>query len=145
MFNIYKYRRYLIWGCLTMVVILTPTIVSAVVNNVNTPNYQVAQSSDANKNTSDEGGIKKALLIDAQKQNWHPKIGKITVVGGYALATTYDQNTGGESVLKKEQGVWKIIGGTGGAFSNVEELVSIAKVPPAIARRLLQTRTKEQR
>ena len=48
-------------------------------------------------------------------------------------------------MLKKEQGVWKIIGGTGGAFSNVEELVSIAKVPPAIARRLLQTRTKEQR
>ena len=144
MFNIYKYRQHIIWFCLTIFVILTPTMAEAVISNDTTSNSQIAQNTDR-QDIKDEPQIRKALLLDAQKQNWQPKIGKITVVDDYALATTYDRNTGGESVLKKEQGVWKIIGGTGGAFSNAEELVSIAKVPPAIARRLLQTRTKEQR
>ncbi|HCF28654.1 MAG TPA: hypothetical protein DEV81_15955 [Cyanobacteria bacterium UBA11049] len=144
MFNIYKYRQHIIWFCLTIFVILTPTMVEAVISNETTSNYQIAENPHP-QDIKDEQKIIKALLLDAQKQNWQPKIGKITIVDSYALATTYDRNTGGESVLKKEQGVWQVISGTGGAFSNPEELASIAKVPLATARRLLEIRSRQQR
>ncbi len=144
MFNIYKYRQHIIWFCLTIFVILTPTMAEAVISNETTSNYQIAENPHP-QDIKDEQKIIKALLLDAQKQNWQPKIGKITVVDSYALATTYDENTGGESVLKKEQGIWKVISGTGGAFGNPEELVSIAKVPLATARRLLEIRSRQQR
>ena len=103
----------------------------------------IAQSSS--NTTRDEREIVKALIADAKEQNWQIKIGAITIVDGYAIATTYDENTGGESVLKKQQGVWQIIGGTGGAFSQPEELVKFGNVPPSTAHRLLQVRASQER
>ena len=115
MTNNTKYRRCLTLSCLAIAVALTPTTVKAVVPGLARLNIQVAQN--LSTNNAEEARIRKALLADAQKQNWQPKIGTISIVDGYAIATTYDENTGGESVLKKQQGVWQVIGGTGGAFS----------------------------
>ncbi len=144
MFNFQKYRKYLVFGCLTMAFTLTPVIVKATVPLSTLISSQVAQNLSSNS-VSEEVQIKKVLLIDAQKQNWHPKIGTITIVDDYAIATTSDENTGGESVLKKHLGAWKVIGGTGGAFSKPEELVQVAKVPLPTARRLLSVRARQQR
>ena len=144
MFNLRKYRKYLVLGCLTMALALTPILVKADLSSPNGTSIKVSQNL-SNNSVSEEAQIKKALLIDAQKQNWHPKIGTITIVDEYAIATTSDENTGGESVLKKQLGGWKVIGGTGGAFSKPEELVQVAKVPLPTARRLLSVRARQQR
>lgn len=144
MFNLQKYMKYLVLGCLTMAFSLTPIIVRASVSSSSWTSIQVAQNL-SNNSVSEEAQIEKALLIDAQKQNWHPKVGTITIVDDYAIATTSDENTGGESILRKQQGYWRIIGGTGGAFSKPEELVQIAKVPLPTARRLLSIRARQQR
>lgn len=144
MFNLQKYRKYLVLGCLAMAFTLTPVIVRASISSPNGTSIKVTQNLP-NNNISEEVQIEKALLIDAKKQNWYPKIGTITIVDDYAIATTFDENTGGESILKKQLGGWKVIGGTGGAFSKPEELVQIAKVPLPTARRLLSIRARQQR
>ncbi len=138
-----NYRNYFMLGCLTSVVVFIPNAAPSAVPAPEQQNVQLAQSKPGN-GTSDEAQIKKALLAHAQKEGWCPKIGSITITNGYAIASTYDDVTGGESLLKKEQGVWKIIGGTGGAFSQPEELVEIGKVPLATARRLIQIRQAKQ-
>lgn len=105
----------------------------------NEPNIRFTQG------VTEEERIKTALSADAKDQNLQPpQIGLITIAGDYAIATTYDEVSGGESVLKKERGRWQVIGGTGGAFSKPEELVEYGKVPRAIASRLLQIRAKQQ-
>ncbi len=145
MFNWQEYRKFLILGCLTMVITITPTIAGALPPGSSlTTSSKIAQNSTAST-SRDEGEIKKVLIADAKEQNWQVKIGAITIVDGYALATTSDENTGGESVLKKHQGVWQIIGGTGGAFSQPEELVEFGKVPLSTARRLLKVRASQRR
>lgn len=145
MFNWQKYHRFLILGCLTMAITITPTIAGALPSDSSLiTSSKIAQNSPAST-SRDEKEIKKALLADAKKQNWQVKIGAITIVDGYALATTYDENTGGETVLKKQQGVWQITGGTGGAFSQPEELVEFGKLPLPTARRLLQMRATQKR
>ena len=143
MTNDSKYRKYLTLSCLTVVVTLTPATVKATIPGLAPLNIQLTQNSSSNN--AEEAQIKKALLADAQKENLRLKIGTISIADGYALATAYDENTGGESVLKKHLGVWQVIGGTGGAFSKPEELVEIAKVPLPIARRLLQIRASQKR
>lgn len=144
MFKIRKYGKYLVLGCLAMTVVFTPNLVGAVVSYSAQMNVQIAQASFATNHAANEAEIKKVLLADAQKQNWQPEIGLITIADDYAIATVSDENTGGESVLKKQQGVWKIIGGTGGAFSQPEELVQYGKVPLPNARRLLKIRASQQ-
>lgn len=144
MFKLGKYRRFLILGCLTVAITITPTVAGALhLSSSATVSIKIAQNSHTNA-TKDERAIKKVLLADAKQQNWQVKIGEITIVDGYALATTYDENTGGESVLRKSQGVWQIVGGTGGAFSQPGELVEFAKVPLSTARRLLQVRASQR-
>lgn len=144
MLSVRKYLNYLVLGYLAMAVVCSPTWVGAVVLNSASPSTQIAQNPSA-ANTTDEAQIKTALLEDAKKQSWQPKIGTITIADGYAIATTYDEVAGGESVLRKHLGAWKVIGGTGGAFSQPEELVQFAKVPLATARHLLKIRAKQER
>lgn len=143
MFSCRKYRRFLILGCLTMVIIISPNVARAG-NPISFSATHIMIAQNSFNTTRDEKEIKKALIANAKQQNWQIKIGAITIVDGYAVATTYDENTGGESVLKKQQGVWQIVGGTGGAFSQPEELVKFANVPPSVARRLLQLRTSQK-
>lgn len=142
--NIQRYRKYLILGCLTMVMTFTPTVVGAVFSNSSQTSIQIAQNSSTN-NLADETQIKKVLLADAKAQNWQPEIGLITIANNYAIATVSDQVTGGESVLRKEQGTWKIVGGGGGAITKPEQLTNYFKVPLPTARRLLQIRASQQR
>ncbi|OWY65338.1 hypothetical protein B7486_42390 [cyanobacterium TDX16] len=120
------------------------SIASAALPVQSRSNDKISQSySDIER--SEKAQIEKVLLADAQKNNWNPNIGIISIADGYALATTYDENTGGESILKKQQGVWQIVGGTGGAFSRAEELTQVGNVPISTARRLLQIRTSQER
>lgn len=145
MFNWQKYHKFFILGCLTMAITITPTIAGALPSDSSLATSGKITQNSAASTSRDEREIKKALLADAKQQNWQVKIGAITIVDGYALATTYDENTGGEAVLKKQQGVWQVIGGTGGAFSQPEELVEFGKVPLSTARRLLQVRASQRR
>lgn len=144
MFNMRQYGKYLLLSFLAKTIIFTPTLAGAAFPNSARMNVQISQTSSATNNAANEAEIKKVLLADAQKQNWQPEIGLITIADGYAIATIRDENTGGESVLKKQQGVWKITGGTGGAFSQPEELVRYGKVPLPAARHLLKIRASQQ-
>lgn len=144
MFSFWKYRKYFVLSCLTTVIIFTPTLVEAIVTSPAQQSIQVAPRKTDN-NVADEVQIKKAIFLNEQKNHWHPQIGTITVVDNYAIATVHDDVTGGESVLKKEQGAWKVVGGGGGAITRPEQLINYFKVPPDTAHRLLQVRAGQQR
>ena len=140
----HKYSNYLLLSCLTMAIIATLYVVNAAFLNSNKARIYIAQT-DSTQVVSESNQIKKVLLADAKKKNWQPQIGLITIVNNYAIASVYDRVTGGESVLTKSQGQWKIIGGGGGAITRPEQLTNYFKVPSATARRLLQIRTSQQR
>ncbi len=134
MIRFHKYSNYLLLSCLTMAIISTPCVVDAAFLNSNKARIYIAQT-ELNQVVSDEKQIKKVLLADAKAKNWQPQIGLITIVNNYAIASVYDRVTGGESVLTKSQGQWKIIGGGGGAITRPEQLTNYFKVPSATARR----------
>ncbi|PSB43151.1 hypothetical protein C7B80_25055 [Cyanosarcina cf. burmensis CCALA 770] len=143
MLNFRKTNKHLLPSFLLIAFMSNLSIASVTLPASNSSN-KLSQSY-SNSDLSEKKQIEKAILADAQRENWQPKIGTISVVDDYALATTYDENVGGETILKKQQGVWQVIGGTGGAFSRAEELVQLGGVPVTIARRLLQVRASQER
>lgn len=143
MFSTWNYRQALVLSCLVMTAIFTPTVVKAALPKPAQLELKIAQS-QADSRANDEVAIKKAILLSEQNSDWRPQIGTITIADNYAIATVYDQVTGGESVLRKEKGIWKVIGGGGGAITRTEQLVNYFKVPPATARRLLKIRASQK-
>ncbi len=134
-----RFYNYLLLSILVMAVIIsTPNLVRANVPSLQS-NVQIAQNQTTNSN-SDKVQIRKALLLNEQKYHWRPEVDILAIADDYAITSVHDQNTGGESVLKKVQDDWQVVCGTGGAFGKAEELYRNCKVPLATANRLLQTK-----
>lgn len=145
MFYFLKYREYLILSCLTIIFAVTPTVAKATFQNKSEQTMPIADSRPANNTTlTEEAQIKQSILLAEQKNHWQPQVNVLAITGNYAVASVHDENTGGQSVLRKEGGKWKVICGTGGAFGKAEEIVQLCKVPLPTARRLLQLQTPER-
>ena len=130
-----KYRKYLILSCLSITCAATPIVAKATFPNKPEQTIQIANN---NTTLAEEAQIKQAVMLVEQQNHWQPQVDVLAITGNYAVASVHDENTGGQSVLRKEKGKWKIICGTGGAFGKAEEIVQICEVPLPIAHRLLQ-------
>jgi len=144
MMTFWTYKKYLVLGILTFILAANSTLAGANVSNKSQQIMQIAQGQPEG-NTADEAQIKKVILLNEQKYHWQPQIDILAIVDGYAVTSVHDQNTGGQSVLKKEQDNWKIVCGTGGAFGKVEELFHSCKVPLTTAHHLLEIQAAQRR
>ncbi|MBW4636212.1 MAG: hypothetical protein KME30_31335 [Iphinoe sp. HA4291-MV1] len=93
----------------------------------------------ATNEANDISIIRKVVAANATKYTpeWkYYTIDNICIAGAFATADIYDQNTGGERVLKKEAGNWKIISSTGGGYDE-NNLIHIG-IPSDTAKKLLQ-------
>jgi hypothetical protein len=83
--------------------------------------------------------IIKAILQDNQPISPQApvKVKRIAIVEPYAVAIVLvGEEGGGMSALMKKQGVWRVIGGGGGAFD--DKYLAEIGVPPETARKLMQ-------
>lgn len=134
-----RIHNYLVLSVFVMIVtISTPNLVRANFPGLQS-NVEIAQNQTTNSD-SDEVRIRTAILLNEQKYHWQPQVNTLAIVDNYAITSVHDENTGGESVLKKVQDDWQVVCGTGGAFGKAEELYRNCKVPLATANRLLQTK-----
>jgi len=134
-----RLHNYLVLSLfVTTVIISTSSLVRANVPRLQF-NVQIAQNQTINSD-SDEIKIRKVVLLNEQKYHWQPQVNTLAIVDNYAITSVHDENTGGESVLKKVQDDWQVVCGTGGAFGKAEELYRNCKVPLTTANRLLQTK-----
>ncbi len=139
-----KICRYSVLSILAVVVAITsPSLVNAAIPNLQFT-IKVAQSQTTNID-SDEAHIKQSILLNEQKHHWRPQVKILAIADGYAIASVHDQNTGGQSLLKKEQGNWVVVCGTGGGFGLAAELVHHCSVPERTANRLLEIKAAHRR
>ncbi len=144
MFTNWKHRGFLLLSLLGLVVVTTPTLVEAMGSNRSEPRIEIAQEQTIDQ-AAESTQIKKAILLNEQKYHWRPQVDILAIADGYALASVHDQNTGGESVLKKELGDWKVICGTGGAFSFANTLAQHCKIPIDTASNLIKIKSNTSR
>ena len=144
MFTSWKYRSFLFLSFLALVVVTSPTLVEAVGSNKSDLRIEIAQEQTGEQAT-ESAQIRKSVLLNEQKYHWRPQVDILAIADGYALTSVHDQNTGGESVLKKKQGDWKVICGTGGAFSKANTLAQHCKIPIDTASNLLQIKSNQRR
>jgi hypothetical protein len=100
---------------------------------------KVAQvSSYSPRNGDEKAAIAAYLKAVAQRQpnSVPPTITKLVVSGQYALLDWVYSQMGGQAVLTKKDGEWRLIRGVGGAF-NVQSLQTQG-VPPDVAIQLLK-------
>ena len=139
-----KYRQYFILGCLILGVIVKPTVGRTGTSTHVQQSVQMAQNVTSD-NPADLAQIRKVILLNEQKYHWRPQVDILAIADGYALASVHDQNTGGESVLKKELGDWKVICGTGGAFGFANTLAQHCKIPIDTASNLIKIKSNTSR
>lgn len=90
---------------------------------------------------ADAAAIKK--VVTAQQNHTTPgwKFNtNVFIDGSYAVASVYDQVTGGAYVLKKVNGNWRVLSSGGGGYS-VEKLVQVG-VPRLNAEKLFQLQSR---
>lgn len=91
------------------------------------------------QNTNDDIAVIKKVVANSEAKylpGWIYEIDDICISGNYATVGVSDENTGGERILKKERGSWKVIASDGGGYDETN-LINIG-VPSAIAKKLLQ-------
>lgn len=138
-------KTKLLLGMMTALLVLTTSVVarSLVGEEVSTrpPTAVFAQirGSDQGGVAVNKTGITQAVLQDNQPVSPQApvKVDEIAIDGPYAIAIVlFGEHGGGMAALKKNQGVWKVVGGGGGAFDS-KYLVEIG-FPPETARTLMQ-------
>lgn len=143
--SIFSKQKYLSHLVLFFLIILSINFSSTVRANTSSK----SQSSDNQQpdNFRDITEIKKVVILDARKRHWHPQNLQIQVeaiVDNFAIVGSHDNFTGGESILEKDRTGWKVICGTGGAFSHPSQLVQSCKMSLLTAQHLLLTREKNR-
>ena len=89
--------------------------------------------------TTDKQQIIRAIQLDDQPAppQAPARVDDLVIESPYAIATIlYGEEGGGMAALKKEQGIWKVVGGGGGAF-NSTYLVELG-FPPKTAQSLMK-------
>lgn len=132
-----KHFVYLTLFFLTVVSVNFFSIFSAF-GSINVSSSDQATNKHSTENTVVE--IRKAVLLDAQKYNWKPQVTIEGIVDNYVIVESHDSYTGGESILEKKQGSWEVICGSGGVFTQLEQLVEGCKMSQSAAKHLLQER-----
>jgi len=72
--------------------------------------------------------IKSVALRWARRDVTQPelvKVGPIVASGSYALATWLYGETGGQVLLRRENGQWRVVNGGGGSLQNVDYLIQL--------------------
>lgn len=138
-------KTKLLLAMMTTLLVLTTSVVarSLVGEKVSTrpPKAVFAQIQGSNQGALavDKTEITQAVLQDNQSGSPQAsaRVDEIAVDGPYAIAIVlFGEHGGGMAALEKKQGVWKVVGGGGGAFDD-KYLVEIG-FPLETARALMQ-------
>jgi|GEM_PF-1603284 len=98
-----------------------------------------AQESVGAQLSSEQQSVAQAYLSSIQSQGASPaiQVSQVVVVDQYALLEWSEQDGGGDCLLQKQDGQWRIIRGSGGSFS-VVLLNEYLHVPLETAQALVQ-------